>query len=299
MLDLSAVKRARPVYRYAPSPTGRLHLGNLRTALLVWQEFRNSRGIFILRIEDLDPPRTLPDAEEKMIEDLRWLGIDWDEGPDKNGAAAPYHQSKRSEIYESAMKLLQDRQLTFHCNCSRRKLRIASAPHIGEEAPPYPGTCRNRESRQPADHHADTAVRLNITGFPPIEFMDHRLGFQCFELKNLCGDFIIRRRDGPWAYQFACAIDDAIMGVTHVIRGADLLSSTPRQLAIIRLLQMQEPRYAHLPLVVDRQGRRMSKRIDSSSLDSLRNAGMNPEDARQFILDLPVSTPVPSGSIIH
>jgi glutamyl-tRNA synthetase len=292
MSNLVPIKRDCPVGRYAPSPTGRLHLGNLRTALAAWQECRHNKGIFILRVEDLDLPRTVAGAEEKLIEDLRWLGIDWDEGPDTGGPAGPYRQSERSEIYEAALEKLEERSLIFPCTCSRRELRAASAPHIGEEGPPYPGTCRNRNPRRQENHPSGAAARLNIRGFAPIEFTDLQLGLQSIELKHLCGDFIVRRRDGLWAYQLACAIDDALMGVTHVTRGADLLSSTPRQLAIIRLLHLHEPEYTHLPLVVDEQGRRMCKRIDSCSLDSLRNAGMKPKQAREFIMNLPVLTPV-------
>lgn len=287
---LRPIPRDRPVGRYAPSPTGDLHLGNLRTAILAWEDIRRRGGIFILRMEDIDAPRNVPGSEARIIDDLRWLGIDWDEGPDiggpqTGGPAGPYRQSERSHFYEAALSALAERGLTYPCTCSRKDLQEASAPH-GPEGAIYPGTCRASDPRVAAAHPSGAAIRLKTETLSPIRFVDEILGEQSFDLSKLCGDFIIRRRDGLWAYQLACAIDDALMGVTHVLRGADLLSSTPRQLAIIRALGLPEPAYAHVPLVVDDQGRRMSKRDGSCSLRGLREAGCKPEEARKIILEM-------------
>lgn len=288
----ACVPRDRPVGRYAPSPTGELHLGNLRTALLAWQQIRELGGIFILRIEDIDGPRTVAGAEGRMIDDLRWLGIDWDEGPDIGGPAGPYRQSERGNIYEAALGRLEGAGKTYLCTCSRKQLRTAegseaSAPH-GPEGAPYPGTCRAADPEIQRAHPLGAATRLRVDA-KPMEFRDLSLGFQSFDLEAMCGDFIVRRRDGLWAYQLACAVDDALMGVTHVLRGEDLLSSTPRQLAVMRALGLAEPRYSHVPLVLDERGERMCKRDGSESLRSLREAGMTAEAARERILAAPIA----------
>jgi len=276
------------VGRYAPSPTGDLHLGNLRTALVAWEEARRAGGTFILRVEDLDTPRCVPGAEERMLDDLRWLGIDWDEGPDVGGPAGPYRQSERSEIYEAALQELEWRGLTFLCTCSRRDLREASAPHpplggpLEAEGPPYPGTCRMSDPVTQRLHSNGAAVRFRVSE-GEFRFSDAEMGELVCDLQKLIGDIIIRRRDGLWAYQLACAIDDALMGVTHVTRGRDLLSSTPRQLALQRALGLREPQHRHIPLVADATGARMSKRDGSDSLRSLRETGVTPEEARRVI----------------
>ena len=284
---LRSYPRERPVGRYAPSPTGRLHLGNLRTALLAWADCRRRGGIFILRIEDLDGPRTVPGAEVQMIEDLRWLGLNWDEGPDVGGPAGPYRQSERGDLYQAALDWLEQAGLTYLCTCSRRDLREASAPHGNGSEPIYPGTCRDKDPQAQRVHPLGAAVRFRVDRAPEVAFEDERLGPQRFDLRELCGDFIIRRRDGLWAYQLACALDEALMGVTTVMRGRDLLSSTPRQLALLRAMGLPEPGYAHVPLVVDEAGRRMCKRDGSRSLDLLRGAGLSPAEARRAILEAP------------
>lgn len=284
--DLSPFPRACPVGRYAPSPTGDLHLGNLRTALEAWRDARARGGLFLLRIEDLDTPRTVPGSEARLIEDLRWLGIDWDEGPDLpggGGPAGPYRQSERLDLYRAALVRLADAGLVYGCTCSRKDLREASAPH-GPEGPIYPGTCRDRG----IDLDADCALRFRVDRAPLVEFTDLELGPQRFHLEEMSGDFIVRRRDGLFAYQLACALDDALMGITHVVRGADLLASTPRQIALLKALSLPVPLYRHIPLVADAEGRRMSKRDGSQSVRSLREAGMSPEEARALILRAPI-----------
>jgi glutamyl-tRNA synthetase len=285
---LTPIPRNRPVGRYAPSPTGDLHLGNLRTALLAWRQIRELGGSFILRIEDVDAPRTVPGCEARMIEDLRWLGLDWDEGPDVGGPAGPYRQSERSPIYEAALERLAAAGRTYPCTCSRKDLREASAPH-GPEGPVYPGTCRDADPAAQRAHPLGAATRLRVDREPIVGFTDAIAGPQRFDLRALCGDFIVRRRDGLWAYQLACAVDDALMGVTRVLRGDDLLTSTPRQIAVMRALGLPEPVYAHAPLVVDECGERMCKRDGSQSLRSLREAGLTPEKAREAILNAPLA----------
>jgi glutamyl-tRNA synthetase len=279
----SPVARCVPVCRYAPSPTGDLHLGNLRTAILAHEDCRRRGGVFILRIEDIDGPRTVAGSEERILDDLRWLGINWDEGPDIGGPAGPYRQSERDEAYGAVIAELERQGLAYPCVCSRKDLHEASAPH-GPEGPVYPGTCRSADPAALRAHPAGAAVRFRLGGDATVAFTDLRLGPQDFDLAALCGDFVIRRRDGLWAYQLACAVDDALMGVTHVLRGEDLLASTPRQIAVMRAMGWEPPQYAHVPLVMDAAGRRMSKRDGSESLQQLRDAGITPGKARERIL---------------
>lgn len=292
---LKPLVRSGPVMRYAPSPTGELHLGNLKAAIEAWEDCRRRGGRFILRIEDIDTPRTVAGSETSIIDDLRWLGLDWDEGPDVGGPAGPYRQSERDLVYAAALEKLKSLGLTYLCTCSRKDLREASAPH-GPEGPTYPGFCRDKPEAEQLAHPAGAAVRLRLEDAPDasapgapakIEFEDETLGLRRFDLTALCGDFIIRRRDGLWAYQLACAVDDALMGVTHVLRGEDLLDSTPRQIALLRALGLPVPAYRHVPLLADETGRRMSKRDGSHSLRELREQGLTPDDVRERIASMP------------
>lgn len=296
-MTFQPVERSRSVGRYAPSPTGDLHLGNLRTALAAWEACRRDGGIFILRIEDIDGPRTVPGSEERMLEDLRWLGIDWDEGPDVGGPAGPYRQSERSSLYQEALDVLRSRELTYLCTCNRRDLREASAPHgpvsglMAPDGPIYSGRCRHADPARQRAHALGAAVRFRVDADPLITFDDLTLGRQVADLPRLSGDFIVRRRDGLWAYQLACAVDDGLMGVTHVVRGQDLLLSTPRQMAILHALGLPFPRYSHIPLLADAQGRRMSKRDGSCSLRRLREQGLSPAQVRRHIMESQVIAP--------
>ena len=271
--------------RYAPSPTGRLHLGNVRTALLAWLACRaQGEGIaFVLRSEDLDAARVLPDGEAVMLDELRWLGLDWDEGPDVGGVHAPYRQSERTALYDDAIARLLVSGRAFACACSRAEVaRAASAPHgPDDEGPRYPGTCR----RLAAD---EVAARARAAGRPlTIRFAGDgaRIAFddQVHGPVDPLGaagidDFVLRRADGVAAYQLAVVVDDAAMEIEQVVRGDDLLSSTPRQIALYQALGWPVPSFAHVPLLLDAAtGQRLAKRTRPPSLGSLREAGWTPQ----------------------
>ena len=279
--SLAPVVRTGEVGRYAPSPTGDLHLGNLSTACAAWEDCRGRSGVFILRIEDIDGPRNVAGSEARILDDLRWLGIDWDEGPDLGGPAWPYRQSERDGVYLAALQALIAASLVYPCTCSRRDLQgDAAAPH-GPEGPIYPGTCSGSRMEPDASMPTGAALRFRVDCDPIMTIEDEAMGPHEFDLRTLCGDFVIRRRDGLWAYQFACAVDDALMGVTRVVRGADLLTSAPRQVALMRALGWKPPRYCHVPLLLDEQGNRMSKRDGSQTITRWRDEGVTPQQARQ------------------
>ncbi|MFO7563373.1 MAG: tRNA glutamyl-Q(34) synthetase GluQRS [Enhygromyxa sp.] len=273
------------VGRYAPSPTGRLHLGNARTALLAWLQVRHAGGRFVLRVEDLDPQRSKPEHERRQLEDLRWLGLDWDEGPDLGGPHGPYRQSERSELYRSALARLE----VYPCTCTRRELReavsrasppaptvqpchpgdVASAPHGAQ--PVYPGTC----AAGPSHPERPASLRWRVPS-GEVCFVDRILGRRCQEVREEVGDFVLRRADGAWAYQLAVVVDDAAMQITEVLRGADLWESTPRQILLQRTLGYPTPSYAHAPLVVGPDGEKLNKRHGAPDLSALREGGVDP-----------------------
>ncbi|MCS7032818.1 MAG: tRNA glutamyl-Q(34) synthetase GluQRS [Phycisphaerae bacterium] len=263
-----------PVTRLAPSPTGALHLGNARTFLVNWLLARQQGWRIVLRIEDLDSPRVKPGAEASVLEDLRWLGLDFDEGP--------IRQSDRLDRYRAAVDRLLAEGRAYPCVCTRRDVeRAASAPHAEDGATIYPGTCRDRfESVAAAERFAGrgVAIRFRVDS-EPIEFLDAFAGFQRFDPERQLGDFVIGRSDGSAAYQMAVVVDDAESNVTEVIRGDDLLSSTPRQILVYRALgkPQQIPRYTHLPLVVGADGRRLAKRHGDSRVESYRRCGVPSE----------------------
>lgn len=267
--------------RYAPSPSGMLHLGNLRTALLAWLFARASCGAFVLRIEDLDQPRVRAGATIAILDDLRWLGLDWDEGPRVDGIHGPYFQSARSNLYAAALARLRTRDLLYPCYCTRAELaRIASAPHADDGSSRYPGTCRSLSARQRRDREA--AGRRPSLRFrspeTPITFVDVLAGTCVENVAATVGDFIVQRSDGTVAYQLAVVVDDALMGITQVVRGADLLSSTARQLALYDALGYPRPvEFAHVPLALDPTGSRMSKRDDATGLAPYRDRGVSRE----------------------
>ena len=250
--------------RFAPSPTGLMHLGNARSALLGWLHARSEGGEFHLRIEDLDTPRCRPQYTDALLKDLEWLGLDWD-GP-------VLKQSERGLVYREALGVLEAKGLTFFCTCSRADLqRAASAPHEGEEGPVYPGTCRSGPTK--ARHPA--AVRFRAEG-GETSFVDLIHGPYVQDVAKVVGDFIVRRADGIAAYQLAVVVDDAASGITHVLRGDDLLSSTPRQLQLYGALGKPAPRFAHLPLLFDAAGKRMAKRDGASTVAYFRERGDDP-----------------------
>ena len=265
--------------RYAPSPTGDLHLGNLRTALLTWLFARIAGGQFVLRIEDLDRPRVRPGSTERMLHDLHWLGLDWDEGPDIGGPYAPYVQSERQATYNFYLHALLAAELVYPCYCSRAEIaRIASAPH-GDEGPRYPGTCRHLTQEQRKQHEAHNrrpSLRFRVNDERIVSFTDMLAGPIEQHVQQTIGDFIICRSDGIFAYQFAVVVDDALMHINQVVRGTDLLNSTARQMLLYEALGFPIPTFAHVPLILDEQGKRLSKRIDSAGLQPLRAAGFTP-----------------------
>jgi glutamyl-tRNA synthetase len=267
--------------RFAPSPTGRLHLGNARTALLAWLAARQHGGGFVLRVEDLDRDRVVAGAETALLRDLAWLGIDWDEGPDRGGGAGPYRQSERSARYDAAIDRLRVAGRVFPCACSRTELaRAASAPHgADDEGPRYPGTCRGRPV-----HEVEARARelgrspaLRFDGRSErIEFHDWLQGTVEPMGDSGIDDFVLRRADGVAAYQLAVVVDDAAMAIDEVVRGADLLRSTPRQIALYRALGAERPQFAHVPLLLTPGGDRMAKRTRPPSIETLRADGADP-----------------------
>lgn len=267
--------------RFAPSPTGALHLGNARTALLAWLHARAQGGAFVMRVEDLDSGRVRPGIMERQLDELRWLGLDWDEGPDAGGPYAPYIQSQRQERYDAALRALAERGLLFECTCSRKDIaHAASAPHAGEEGPRYPGTCRDRRvdpsvASLIAHGRAHFALRVRVEP-GAVCFTDGVMGDCCFDPAAETGDFVVRRKDGAAAYQLAVVVDDAAMGITHVVRGADLLSSTARQIMLCRALGLPVPEFLHVPLMLGADGERLAKRHGAVSLGELREDGVPP-----------------------
>lgn len=257
--------------RFAPSPTGDLHLGSAATALVAWLSARAAGGRLVLRVEDLDQPRTVPGSMERQLDDLRWLGLDWDEGPDVGGSFGPYCQSSRTDRYDDALARLTAAGLVYPCDCSRAEIaRVASAPHVGEEGPRYPGTCRTRGN---APWKRPPAMRLRVP--PGTVVVEEALqGRVSQDVASLVGDFVLRRGDGMYAYQLAVVVDDLEMGITEVVRGADLLSSAPRQALLAGLLGFEAPKFAHVPLVVAPDGTRLAKRARGVSLRDYRAAGV-------------------------
>lgn len=256
--------------RFAPSPTGRMHLGNVWAALLSFLSVKAQGGVWILRHEDLDPQRSRPEYACLIEDDLHWLGLDWDEGGrDDRGPYAPYSQSQRSDIYGEVLEKLCQAGVLYPCSCRRSDLLAASAPHASDGRPVYAGTCRPVGMPRQVELTAGMAVRL-WTGDGRVAFSDCLYGLQCFDLGRECGDFVVRRSDGAFAYQLAVAADDAAMRVSEVVRGCDLLPSAAQQIYLFRQLGVNAPRYGHLPLLVNDAGQRLSKRDASLSMAELR-----------------------------
>lgn len=277
------------VGRFAPSPSGRMHLGNIYTALLSWLSAKSRGGKWILRIEDLDPQRSKMEYARQIEDDLRWLGLEWDEGGiEGKGPNGPYLQSMRHHLYEDALAKLKSTGLCYPCTCTRADILATQAPHESDGRVVYKGTCRLPEMRSfivgdrrletvvPYQEKPGAAVRLLVPD-EKITFIDKIKGSQTVNLASHCGDFIVRRGDGAWSYQLAVVADDALMGVTEVMRGDDLLLSAAQQIYLYRLLGYNPPEFAHVPLVCNEAGIRLSKRDKSLSMEYLR-ANHSPEE---------------------
>lgn len=271
-----------PTGRLAPSPTGELHLGNLSSLVLAWVHARATGARLILRIEDLDPPRCVPGADVRAAEDLRWVGVEWDEGPALGGPNGPYHQSERGSLYRRRLDALRRADLVYPCFCSRRDIRdILSAPHSPvPEGTQYPGTCAGLDGWERASDEPH-AIRFRAMGEVTVE--DRITGKFRQTLDTCPGDFVVRRRDGLFAYQFAVVVDDIAMGVTDIVRGRDLLDSTPRQFALFDALGGSRPTTWHVPLLMDQRGERLSKRARAVSRAGLAQAGWGPESLRGLL----------------
>lgn len=256
--------------RFAPSPSGRMHLGNIYTAVMSWLSVKSKGGKWILRIEDLDPQRSKLEHARMIEDDLQWLGLEWDEGGiDGNGPTGPYVQSSRHDIYEGALTRLKDTGLCYPCVCTRADIMSTQAPHETDGRVVYKGTCRPESFPYRWEGTEKGAVRIWVPD-EDITFTDILCGPQSVNLALHCGDFVLRRADGAWAYQLAVVVDDALMGVTEVMRGHDLLLSAAQQIYLYRLLGYNAPQFAHLPLVCNADGQRLSKRDASQSMEYLR-----------------------------
>lgn len=288
--------------RYAPSPTGLIHIGNARTALTAWLSARSQNGTSIWRLEDLDTPRVVKGMAEAAQEDLAWLGLDWDEGPGlPNGRYGPYVQSQRYDRYDEALRKLFQKDLLFPCRLSRKDLQgVASAPHGNERVSPYPASLRPAcldpgwfEALQTAEN-PEATIRFKVHD-RPVTFEDRVFGRIVERVDQTTGDFVLKRRDGFYAYQLAVVVDDLLMGVSEVVRGEDLLGSTARQIQLIEALGGSPPSYAHVPLVFNEKGEKLSKRDAALSLRSLRENGVQPQQLTGYlaytlgILDRPVA----------
>lgn len=256
--------------RFAPSPSGRMHLGNIFAAYCSRRSVKDRGGKWILRIEDIDPQRSKYEFARQIEDDLDWLGLSWDEGGiDGNGPAGPYCQSMRSDFYEDALNRLSDMNLTYTCRCRRADILATQAPHQSDGRIVYAGTCR--PAPLPPFPQRDSAGSIRV--FVPdreISFVDRICGPTAVNLADHCGDFVLRRADGAWAYQLAVVVDDALMGVTEVMRGDDLLLSAAQQIYLYDLLGYSAPQFAHIPLILNDRGVRLSKRDSSVSMESLR-----------------------------
>lgn len=266
--------------RFAPSPTGRMHLGNVFCALLSWLSAKSQGGEWVLRIEDLDPQRSKKDYALQLMDDLQWLDLPWD--------GEPVWQSQRGEIYEEYLQRLTDMGLTYPCYCTRADIMATQAPHETDGRVVYKGTCRPNPPSPITPHSSQLTVNLSpltattrlIVPDCTIAFTDGHYGKHDINLAEHCGDYIIRRKDGAWAYQLAVVVDDALMGVTEIVRGRDLLLSSPQQIHLRELL-FPSPLtvdFFHHPLLCNAEGQRLCKRDKSMDLEYLRGTGITPQE---------------------
>lgn len=247
--------------RFAPSPTGRMHLGNVFSALLSWLSARAQGGTWLLRIEDIDPQRSRHEYADMLMDDLQWLGLEWD--------GKPCWQSQRGDIYARYLLQLTDAGLIYPCYCTRADILATQAPHESDGRVVYKGTCRNLP---PGARKGPAALRMKVPdeGRGIVTFTDGHYGTHTVDLTTQCGDFIVRRKDGAWAYQLAVVVDDALMGINEVVRGRDLLLSSPQQIYLAQQLGFTPPRFTHLPLLCNTAGQRLSKRDKSLDMGCLR-----------------------------
>lgn len=247
--------------RFAPSPTGRMHLGNVFSALLSWLSARAQGGTWLLRIEDIDPQRSRHEYADMLMDDLQWLCLEWD--------GKPCWQSQRGDIYARYLQQLTDAGLIYPCYCTRADILATQAPHESDGRVVYKGTCRNLP---PGARKGPAALRMKVPdeGRGIVTFTDGHYGTHTVDLTTQCGDFIVRRKDGAWAYQLAVVVDDALMGINEVVRGRDLLLSSPQQIYLAKQLGFTPPRFTHLPLLCNTAGQRLSKRDKSLDMGCLR-----------------------------
>ena len=289
------------VGRFAPTPSGKMHLGNVLCCLIAWLSARSQGGRVVLRVEDLDPERSSHDYERQIEEDLRWLGLTWDEGG-LEAAGGRYCQSNRGGIYEQYFDILSEKGLVYPCFCSRAELHAADAPHLSDGRYFYPGTCRNLTPEEAAEKakKRKPAWRVKVPD-ETVRFTDLHYGPYAENLAAECGDFVVRRADGVFAYQLATAVDDGLMGVTEVVRGRDLIGSTARQLWLQRTLGLPSPVYGHIPLLTDWDGRRLSKRDGDLDLARLREK-WRPEEIIGMLAEaagiLPAYRPVSARELV-
>ena len=263
--------------RLAPSPTGYLHLGHARTFWMAQERARRHDGILVLRNEDLDPDRCQAEFVEGMLKDLKWFGLKWEEGPDVGGPYGPYSQSERGKLYQILFSKLKAGGFLYPCTCSRKDVqRAVTAPHAADDEPIYPGTCRGK-----TDAGGRVNWRFRVPDGEEIAFRDRSLGVQSFTAGIHFGDFVVWRHDQVPSYQLAVVADDSAMKITEVVRGADLLVSTARQLLLYRALGFMVPSFFHCPLLTDEHGVRLAKRNDALSLRTLREQGRTPERIRE------------------
>jgi nondiscriminating glutamyl-tRNA synthetase len=282
------------VTRFAPSPTGDLHLGNARTALFNELLARRVGGRFLLRIEDTDAQRSLEAHTQGLIADLRWLGLDWDAGPDREDTRGPYRQSERASIYASDFARLESSRTVYPCYCSALELEVSRRTQLASGKPPrYVGTCREltpAERTNRSERGLSPTLRFRVAAGQRIDFMDFVHGAQSF-LSDDIGDFVVRRADGSAAFFFCNAVDDARMGVTHVLRGEDHLANTPRQLLILAALDLKAPLYGHVSLLVGADGAPLSKRHGATSVREFRERGFTAAAIANHLFRLGHATP--------
>lgn len=275
--------------RFAPSPTGRLHLGNARTALFNWLLARQAGGRFVLRLEDTDAARSLPEFAEACLTDLAWLGLQWDAGPDCDDDRGPYRQSARAAVYAAFVERLRAEGRVYECYCSPVELAVARRVQLEAGRPPrYAGTCRHLTEARRAAHQAagrQPTLRFRVPEGGTVGFTDLVRGPQSSATADI-GDFVLTRADGSAAFFFANAVDDALMGITHVLRGEDHLSNTFRQVLVLEALGLPAPAYGHLSLLGSAGGGPLSKREGAASLADLRERGYLPAALRNFLARL-------------